>query len=111
MESKESQETDTVWYFAIASMMNKISITNRNVHPIESKPAEILDFDLEFFGESGMAVAIMKKGKSFHGVLHRLSLGDMKILDGIEISYERIPSKARLYDGTIMDCYVYGDPN
>ena len=34
----------------------------------------------------------------------------MKKLDKIEMVYQRIPSKARLYDGTIIDCTVYGDP-
>ena len=36
----------------------------------------------------------------------------MRILDDIEAVYQRIPSKAKLYDGTIIDCTVYaGDPN
>ena len=34
----------------------------------------------------------------------------MKILDHIEQSYERIPSKAKLYDGTVIECTVYSDP-
>ena len=29
------------WYFAIASMMNSVAITSREVYPIESVPAEI----------------------------------------------------------------------
>ena len=35
----------------------------------------------------------------------------MLVLDKIEGSYIRIPGKARLYDGTIIECTVYGDPN
>lgn len=35
----------------------------------------------------------------------------MVALDKVEFSYDRLPSKAKLYDGTIVDCTVYGDPN
>ena len=34
----------------------------------------------------------------------------MQVLDKIESVYQRIPSKAKLYDGKIIDCTVYGDP-
>lgn len=34
----------------------------------------------------------------------------MKVLDSIEVVYQRIPAKAKLYDGTIVDCTVYADP-
>ena len=37
-------------YFAIGSMMNPVSLTNRELFPIESKPGEILDFKIVFFG-------------------------------------------------------------
>ena len=82
-------------------MMNKVSLNSREIFPVESKPAEILDFDLIFFGGSGMACAEVKEGKSFHGVLHKLVEKEMKVLDGIERIYQRVPSKAKLYDGTI----------
>ena len=99
------------WYFAIASMMNKVSITNRGVIPLESVPAELLDYELIFFGGMGMACAQPCEGKSFHGVLHKCKEEHMLKLDKIESVYERIPSKAKLYDGTIIDCTVYGDPS
>ena len=35
----------------------------------------------------------------------------MKVLDSIEVVYDRIPAKAKLYDGTIVDCTVYADPS
>lgn len=91
-------------------MMNKVSLNSREIFPVESKPAEILDYDLIFFGGAGMACAEAKEGKSFHGVLHKVSQKEMKVLDGIERVYERVPSKAKLYDGTIQDCTVYADP-
>ena len=59
------------WYFAIGSMMNKVSVNARKVYPTQSKPAEILDYELIFFGGGGMACALAAKGKSFHGVLHK----------------------------------------
>ena len=103
-------EEKTCWYFAIASMMNKISITNRGCFPLDSKPAEIQDYELIWFGPMGMACAQPAAGKSFHGVLHKLTEEHMQKLDKVESSYKRIPSKAKLYDGTIIDCTVYGDP-
>lgn len=57
-----------------------------------------------------MACAEAKEGKSFHGVLHKVTEEEMKILDGIERIYTRVPSKAKLYDGTLVDCTVYADP-
>jgi hypothetical protein len=57
-----------------------------------------------------MACAEPKEGESFHGVVHKVSETQMKILDGIESIYGRVPSKAKLYDGTMMDCTVYSDP-
>ncbi len=59
-----------------------------------------------------MASAKPEAGKSFHGVLHKCTAKEMEILDNIETIYERIPSKAKLYDGTLVDCTVYSeDPN
>ena len=37
---------DVVWYFAIGSMMNPISMSARKLAPIESKAAECLDYKL-----------------------------------------------------------------
>jgi len=34
----------------------------------------------------------------------------MKVLDGIEGLYVRTPAKAKLYDGTIVECSVYSEP-
>ena len=82
-------------------MMNPVSLNNRDVFPLESKPAEILDYKIVFFGKAGMAAAQHQVGESFHGVLHKLTAKEMQILDKIEFSYSRIPSKAKLYDGTI----------
>ena len=84
MESAAVQADGTYWYFAIASMMNPRGITNRNVHPIESKPAELIDHKIYFFGGFGYAEAIPEKDSSFHGVLHRLDKESMERLDLVE---------------------------
>lgn len=100
-------DLETEWYFAIASMMNKVSLNGRGLYAIESKPAEIQDHELIFYGPMGIAAAIPAEGKTFHGVLHKLTKEDMARLDQIEVSVTRSPAKARLYDGTLIDCAVY----
>jgi len=42
--------------------MNPVSLKNREIEPIESIPAEILDHKIYFFGDSGFAEAIEEKG-------------------------------------------------
>ena len=54
-----------------------------------------------------MAEAIPEEGASFHGVLHKMTATDMAALDKIEMSYDKILAKVRLYDGTIKDAVVY----
>ena len=75
-------------------MMNKVSITSREIYPIESYPAIIQDYKLTFFSEWGMACAEACKGESFHGVIHKVKENEMKKLDKIESIYKRIPAKA-----------------
>lgn len=53
--------------------MNPVSLSNREIFPIESWPAEILDFKIYFFGLMGMAEAVPEEGQTFHGVLHKVS--------------------------------------
>ena len=43
-------------------MMNPVSLANRELFPIESKPGEILDYKIVFFGQLGMAEAFPEKG-------------------------------------------------
>ncbi len=95
-------------YFAIGSMMNKVSLKGRELEPIESHPAIIQDFSLHFFGKSGMAEAVACEGGSFHGVLHKMTASDMEKLDKIEFTYDRSTATVKLYDGTVItDATVY----
>merc|ERR1719350_1967554 len=91
-------------------MINPISMAARGLHPLSSAPAEILDFRLHFHGSGGMAEAIPEAGASFHGVLHRMTEGDQKFLDGIERDLTPTACKCKLYDGTVVDALVYTRP-
>ena len=94
----KTTEDQTVWYFAIGSMMNSTSLRGRKLYPIESKPCIIQNFRLEFLGRNGMAGAIAASGQSFHGVAHLMKAEQMKVLDTIESGYLRTPATALLYD-------------
>jgi hypothetical protein len=94
------------WYFAIGSMMNPKSLHGRDIHPLLSIPARIIDYELGFFGP-GFAEALSSKGRSFHGVLHQISLQDGIALDKIEASYLRMPCLTEKYDGECIEAFVY----
>ncbi len=47
---EEASSTTYELYFAIGSMVNKVSLNNRKLYPVESNPAELLDYELGFFG-------------------------------------------------------------
>ena len=100
-----------VWYFAIGSMMNPTSLRGRKLEPLSSRPAELLGFKLCFVFPKGMGSAASVDDdpscRGFHGVLHKMSAEQMKVLDKIELTYDRVVATARLYDGTLQECTVY----
>jgi hypothetical protein len=57
-----------------------------------------------------MAAAKPAPGKSFHGVLHKMTDENMAALDKIEATVSRTAGKAKLYDGSIVECTVYSNP-
>lgn len=80
----------------------------RDIQPLESHPALISNFKLEFLPSSGMAEAVPEEGASFHGVVHKLTAEDMAKLDKIELIYEKRPSTVQLYDGSVIEnVHVY----
>jgi len=102
--TKEKEEGGgCVWYFAIGSMCNPISIANRDITVLASYPAQVLNYALKFFGMSGMAGAVYETGSSFHGVLHNMSSDDKLKLDQIEMGYDAVSCTVQLYDGTMND--------
>ena len=94
-------------------MLNPISMASRGLHPIESFPAEILDYKIYFWGPKGYAEAISETGKSFHGVLHKLPAEQQVLLDKMETTsmidgqYTRRVTKVRTYDGKEYEAGVY----
>lgn len=92
--------TECFYYFAIGSMINPVSLAARKIVPLESKPGILLDHEIYFFSKAGVAEALHKPGKSFHGVLHKVDNDMMDILDKIEASYIRKDATAELYDGS-----------
>jgi hypothetical protein len=92
-------------------MMNPTSLQGRKLAPLSSRPAELLGFKLCFVFPKGMGSAARVDDdpgrRGFHGVLHLMSAEQMKVLDKIELSYDRVIATARLYDGTTQECTVY----
>ena len=103
---------DILNYFAIGSMMNPTSLSLRNIHPTcNSRPAELLNYELKFFGPMGFAEAVpvppppqegsSTSTSSFHGVIHTVTLEEMKRLNDIEGHlYHQQKAKAKLYSET-----------
>ena len=95
-------------YFAIASMMKPTSLKGREITPIRSQPAMLVDYKLRFFGTMGYAEAVACPGyRGFHGVVHTVSEHDMKILNDIEHIYTPTIAAAELYDGETIPVTVY----
>ena len=105
--SDPATEEVTVWYFAIGSMINPISLKQRNLTPLRSFPALLKGYRLDFLGAQGFASAVKDDDSSFHGVLHEMTLSEMERLDSIEAGYDKVSVVAHLYQGTTQQCYVY----
>ena len=99
--------TETLWYFAIGSMTHPVSLKQRKLSPLQSFPAKIGGFRLEFITKQGFATAVADENSSFHGVLHEMTISEMEQLDTIEAGYDRVNAVAYLYDGTTRECCVY----
>ena len=78
-----------IWYFAIGSMINPISLALRDIKPIRSYPASCVGWKLVFKGPGGMGSIDPDASNTMQGVVHLLTSSDMKVLDGIEMAYSR----------------------
>ncbi|CAF2377593.1 unnamed protein product [Rotaria sp. Silwood2] len=96
-----------VWYFAIGSMINPISLYLRDLIPIMSYPTTCKDHKLVFRGSGGMADFEACPGAEFDGVIHLLSKEHMTNLDLIEFTYHRIKVKCIDYQGQYHTAYAY----
>jgi AIG2-like family len=92
-------------------MTNPVSLETRKLSPYVSIPGEALDYKLYFYGGQGMAEALPEEGKSFHGVLHKMSPENMVILDKMEADLTRVNVNVKLYDGSKIVATIYSRPN
>ncbi|CAF1091008.1 unnamed protein product [Rotaria sordida] len=96
-----------VWYFAIGSMINPISLYLRDLTPIISYPVICKDYKIVFRSPNGMADIEACLDAEFHGVVHLLTNEQMKHLDEIEFTYHRIKIKCIDYQGQYHTAYAY----
>ena len=54
---------DTVWFFNIGALMNKVSVRLRGIETLESRPGVLRGFTLGFRGSGGMATAARRRGR------------------------------------------------
>lgn len=96
-----------IWYLAIGSMMNPISLYLRDLIPLKSYPATCVDHKVVFRHPSGMADIENCEGAQFDAVVHLLTEEQMKILDGLEMGYNRIKVKCIDYENQSHIVYAY----
>ena len=96
-----------IWYLAIGSMINPISLHLRDLTPLISYPAKCPNHRLVFRDPSGMADIQLCDGEEFHGVVHLLSIEQMIRLDQVEHMYKRITVKIIDYQQRSHIVYVY----
>jgi hypothetical protein len=96
-----------VWYFAIGSMTNPISLYLRGLTPIESYPVMCPNYKMTFPDNTGMADIEYCPGIEIHGVVHLLPDEQMACLDVIEGFYHRILVNVVDYQGQSHTVYVY----
>lgn len=102
-----SDDRKFVWYFAIGSMINPISLYLRDLIPLMSYPATCLDHRVVFRGAVGMADIEERSGSTFDGVVHLLTDEQMHRLDEIEAFYHRVPINCRNYQNQLQKAYAY----
>jgi hypothetical protein len=96
-----------VWYFAIGSMINPISLYLRDLTPLISYPARCSNHKRVFRGPGGMADIEACPEADFHGIVHLLSDEQMALLDGMELGYNRIVVNSINYQDQSHLVYVY----
>ena len=78
---------DWVAYFAFGSMCNAVSLKRRSIFPAESHPAALLDYELAFHLNGGMANIVPAPGALVHGVVHTITRAEFDALAKIEAIY------------------------
>ena len=96
-----------LWYFAIGSMINPVSVHLRDLTPLVSYPGRCDNHQLVFRDHCGMADIEECPGMEFHGVVHLLPVEQMMRLDQVEHMYERMIVNITDYQGQSRLTYVY----
>ncbi|CAF1014707.1 unnamed protein product [Rotaria sordida] len=96
-----------IWYLAIGSMINPISLYLRDLTPLISYPAKCPNYRLVFRDNCGMADIEFCEGEEFHGLIHLLPIKQMIYLDQIEHMYKRIIVDTIDYQQCSHSVYVY----
>ena len=96
-----------LWYFAIGSMINPVSVHLRDLTPLVSYPARCDNHQLVFRDHCGMADIEECPGMEFHGVVHLLPIEQMLRLDKVEHMYERVTVNITDYQGRSRLAFVY----
>jgi hypothetical protein len=96
-----------IWYLAIGSMTNPISLHLRDLTPLISYPAKCPDYRLVFRAPDGMADIESCKGEEFHGVVHLLPIEQVLRLDQVEHMYKRMIVNTIDYQQRSHLVYVY----
>ena len=96
-----------IWYMAIGSMINPISLYLRDIIPVLSYPATCMDHNVVYRGQMGMANLEACPSGTFDGVVHLLTKEQMVRLDEIEAFYNRVPVTCRNYQNQSQVAYAY----
>jgi gamma-glutamylcyclotransferase (GGCT)/AIG2-like uncharacterized protein YtfP len=95
--------SNTLWYFAYASNMNRRQMAQRAGAVAEEKVARLDNYELNFEkiarGGTGTANIVPAEGKTVWGVLYRLTEQQLKALD----RFEGVPEHYRRSEVTVVD--------
>ncbi|CAF2692086.1 unnamed protein product [Rotaria sp. Silwood2] len=96
-----------IWYLAIGSMINPISLYLRDLTPLISYPVKCPNYRLVFRDSCGMADIELCEGEAFHGVVHLLPRKQMICLDKVEHMYKRVIIDIADYQQRFHRVFVY----
>jgi hypothetical protein len=96
-----------IWYFAMGSMTNPISLHLRHLTPIVSYPVICHNHRIVFRDNNGMADIEFCAETECHGVIHLLSDEQMARLDQVEGFYHRILVNVVDYQHQSHVAYAY----
>lgn len=89
---EEEDGAQLVWYASIGSMMNRVGLRVRGVHPLESCPCIIPGRRRVFSEPGGMATLTEPEdGAECHSVAHLMPLRELRVLEAREPDSVELP--------------------